>query len=356
MSGLGWLDAWAMTRPCPVLLVSSDEELHQIVVAAANAVDCPFDVLTSDQPVEPTQLLRARLVILGLDALDRWTPVRGAAEVVLAGCVQDDLLRPKLAQTGADRALSLPAGRGWLLERLRSLEVSARQATPVVGVVGAVGGAGASTLAALLAQRLTDEGAPVLLLDLDPGAGGLGHLVTERLIHRFDDAATIRAGGRGPAIVSGHEGDPPAPGALTAEAAALLDSWSRSAGSPGLLDLPRMAGELHPAWGLADRAVVVLPNRLRAVQAAAGLVGTLAPFVPVEAVVRAERGGLWLGDVEDVLGLPVLRWPDDRRVRAAGDDGEVLRLARSGLARRLDPLLGFLTSRSASRHGPGALR
>ncbi|MBC7292320.1 MAG: pilus assembly protein FlpE, partial [Actinotalea sp.] len=47
----------------------------------------------------------------------------------------------------------------------------------MVAVVGAAGGVGASTLAALLARRRAIAGDRVLLVDLDPGGGGLDVLL-----------------------------------------------------------------------------------------------------------------------------------------------------------------------------------
>ena len=63
-----------------------------------------------------------------------------------------------------------------------------------VTVVGAAGGVGASTLAALLARRRAADGARVVLVDLDPGRGGIEVLlgIEAQAGARWSDLAQVR--------------------------------------------------------------------------------------------------------------------------------------------------------------------
>ncbi|WP_336921408.1 septum site-determining protein Ssd [Aquipuribacter sp. SD81] len=75
---------------------------------------------------------------------------------------------------GAEHVAVLPTARAWLLQRLQR---AARPRARCVAVVGARGGAGASSTAVALATEAVRAGRAdpprVLLLDADPGGGGL---------------------------------------------------------------------------------------------------------------------------------------------------------------------------------------
>lgn len=167
----------------------------------------------------------------------------------------------------------------------------ARRAT-VVAVVGTAGGVGASTLAALVARRLSRSTATVLV-DLDPGAAGIDVLLG---LEDADGARWPDLGAAG--------GD-----VRGADVVALLPRW----GACGVLSADRTRPEpvdpgvrvdvLHALAGAVGAIVLDL--------ARAAVVEGDAPLAACDAVALAARPGL-----RDVAGALALR----PRLDAAGTD------------------------------------
>ncbi|EYR61963.1 septum formation initiator, partial [Actinotalea ferrariae CF5-4] len=226
-----------------------------------------------------------------------------------------------------------------------------------MAVVGAAGGVGASTLACLLARRRAAAGDRVVLVDLDPGGGGLDVLLgVEQLPGaRWSDlrhtGSGVGAGSllaalphwRGVAVVSGDgqraTGDAvpgPDPGAVLA----VLDAVT-GAGGLVVVDASARAVGALPAWGVAARrtdvSVLVTAQDVLGVAAALGarplLGGDTGALVlrtrraPVVAPLEAARA----------VGLRhVATLPADRSVGPSTDRG-------------LGPVPGRALSRAVSR-------
>jgi hypothetical protein len=103
---------------------------------------------------------------------------------------------------------------------------------------------------------------------------------------------------------------------------------ARAVGRAVVVDLPRSSAIGGPATAAvladADRAVLVVPARLRAATAARLLVEEPGSgWSTAQLVVRQVAGGLSRDEVADVVGRPVLgELPHDRSAVARGERGE----------------------------------
>lgn len=214
-----------------------------------------------------------------------------------------------------------------------------------VVVVGAAGGVGASTLAALLAVRWAADPRQVVLVDLDPAAGGLEVLLGLEAVDgaRWPDLAGVR----GPVGAAELTGVLPRWGRVEVlgcdRRAAPLDLAAVEAVCAGLADSGRTVVVDLPARGLGGgvleavgpllavgTSVVVTGQDLPGVAAAAVACATLQtpqalPAVPAgPRLVLRRRAGARVapGQVAATLGLPLLGLlPTDRRVAGAVDRG-----------------------------------
>lgn len=260
----------------------------------------------------------------------------------------------------------------------------------VVAVVGAAGGVGSSTLACLLARRRAAAGERVVLVDLDPGGGGLDVLLGVEQVPgaRWSD---LRHTGSG------------------VEAAPLLDAlphWrgvavvaqdgrGRGAGGQGGGPVPDVVGAVLDAVTIGG-GVVVLDASARTATAGAGLddvwaaaasrtdasvlvtaqdVVGVAAALAVRSTLGGERGGLVLRsrrapvvapvEASQALGLRhVATVPADRSVGPSTDRGlgpvpgralsRAVARVDAACARSAERPRGRAAGRRAGRAGGGA--
>jgi secretion/DNA translocation related CpaE-like protein len=204
----------------------------------------------------------------------------------------------------------------------------------VVG--GSCGGAGASTVAAALAVAAAPG---VLLVDGDPGGGGLDLLLGAERLEGLRWPALVGLRGRvaGEALLAALPGsggvcvlsasrDDPTP--VPPEAVSAVVEAARAEGSRVVVDLARTA-DPAAAEGLlaeADLAVLLVPARLRSASAARLMIGTggaPGPWAAAAVVARAVAGGLSRDEVADVVGRPVAaELAHDRSAAPRGERGE----------------------------------
>jgi secretion/DNA translocation related CpaE-like protein len=289
----------------------------------------------------------APLVVVGDDVADRCggLPRRPGVALAVHGRAGEGTWRRAVA-VGAEHVVELPEAAEWLVARVSAC--SGRAGGAVVAVVGACGGAGASALAVALGLVAARPDRPTVLVDGDPWGGGLDLAVGLEGVPgvRWSDVAGARgpvsaevlAAGlpvaRGLAVLSwGRVG----PTEVTPEVWAAVLLAARQAYELVVVDLPRNADVL----GQVDEVLLVVPDRVRAVAAAARVVERCGQVeVPVRLVRRgrARRHGVGLAEA---LGLPVAggltddrqwgRCQEQGRPRAGGP---VLALAAALLATR----------------------
>ncbi|WP_163756830.1 septum site-determining protein Ssd [Mycobacterium botniense] len=219
---------------------------------------------------------------------------------------------------GAQQVLRLPAQEHALVREFSEAAESGRDTHKrgqVVAVVGGCGGAGASWFAAALARAATN----VLLVDLDPWAGGIDLLVGAETVPglRWPDLAL--QGGRlnwaavrealpryrGVSMLSGtRRGYELEPGPVDA----VVDAGRRG-GATVICDLPRrLTAATHTALDSADLLVIVSPCDVRACAATATVAAVFSAINPaVGLVVRGPSpGGLRAAEIADIAGVPLL--------------------------------------------------
>lgn len=252
---------------------------------------------------------------------------------------------------GAEDVLD-PADRGRVLAILTAAVDGGGDAC-VLAVVGGVGGAGASCFASALALEAGRHGLRVLLVDGDPIGGGLDVLLG---IEAAEGLRWPEVGPQGRALTARSladalpctgnvwvlsAGTPPATSGLSP--AGLL-SAARRGFDVVVCDVDRHIDELgSELLAQALLTVVVVPEDVRSLGAAAGLVQRLRTHSSSLAVVTARRRpGLSRDVVEGALGLPVVsRVRVDRRLPEALDHGAGP--GTSGALRRaVRPLLALI--------------
>ena len=342
--------------PGPVVLVlTADPVLARHLLSVVAAVG-----LAPDQPPGDDELRRswrsATAVLVGRDRAGQVSALAlpARAEVYVVG--RDDDRAETYAWSTRLRAAvaTLPTGTADLAAALSVLAAEAGLGA-VVALVGGAGGVGTSTLAAALALAGARDGLRTLLLDADPGGGGIDILLGAERVpgwrwSRFEAA-------------SGHLGDmagqlPHCDGvdvlavdrtarpdlALRPEqVAAVLGSAARS-NDLTVVDLPR---HLDPArdevLSRATRVLLLARADVRGVAAADHTARSLAPRCrALEVVVRTGPGRVLAPAlVADALDLPLAGTvPEDPGVRSAAERGDPPgRSARSPLGRLCDRLL-----------------
>lgn len=237
---------------------------------------------------------------------------------------------------GADAVLVLPRDEDTLAGVLADRADGPRAEAPLLAFVGGCGGAGASSLAAAVAaDAAAGHDGGVLLVDGDPLGGGVDLLLGDEDVPglRWGDLATTHGRLSGAAL----RRSLPRSGGLT------MLSWERGGGDGAptevvravlaaarrahdlvVVDLPR---HLEPPVGdvvtRASATVVVVPDDVRSVGAATGVVRRLADWTSVLRVaVRQRRGGLPASLVAETLAIPLVATvPDDVRFRRAIEEG-----------------------------------
>lgn len=351
-----------MTDPSPVLLVTADAALTEDVRRLASAVGVAVDVHPDGEAVGPAWSA-ARAILLGADAAAVGAPSRRPGVVLVARDGSDAVWRLAV-EAGAEAVARLPDDQAWLVERLACAVDGPATSGRVVGVVGGRGGAGASTLAAGLAAAASWAGLSTLLVDGDPGGGGLDLLLGLEAEPglRWVDLRDVRGVLRAAVL---HDGLPVADGVRllshgrgdlgpvpVAALEAVLDAGRRGhdvvVTDLQRTDDPATTGALRRL----DACVLVVPAEVRASAAAAVLAPHLRRHVAdVRLVVRGPAPtGLAAEVVADTVGLPLAAvWPDDPRLAVDGDHGRAPgRRPGSSLARLARRLLAELAEADAA--------
>ncbi|MFL6088994.1 MAG: septum site-determining protein Ssd [Aeromicrobium sp.] len=345
------LDGRGLAAP---LICTADDDLLDVLLDWCSALGSTPEVVR-DAGMARQAWSSASLVLVGDDVaadLARSRPARRPAVFVVA---RSGSARPwdLAVALGAEDVLD-PAERDPVLQTLTAAVDGGGDAC-VVAVVGAVGGAGASCLAAALAVEAGRRGLRVLLLDGDPLGGGLDVLLG------IESADGLRWSDVGPHA-----------GALTArtltEALPRMGNvWVLAAGRGPMRDEPRVDGILRAARrgfdlvvGDVNRqvggvgsdvlaesvlTVVVVPEDVRSVAAAARVIDRLRPGSSSLAVVTARRpAGLSREAVSASLGVPVIsRIGRDRRLPESIDHGAGLG-GSAALRRAVRPLLDLVAA------------
>jgi secretion/DNA translocation related CpaE-like protein len=308
------------------LLVTSDQGIADAVLAVA--AEAGVDVtLAPDLGSAGSAWSSAPLVLIDPTQVQSIGGLLSRRSViVVTRALSDAAAWRQLVAVGAERIVELPDGAPWLYERLgRSLEAEPEAGLTVV--TGAAGGVGTSTLAAALAQHATGHEPAGVLVDLDPGGGGIDLMLGGEGAPgaRWDELAGI--GGRvddrillqalpvtdGLAMLSWPSGGEIAPDAVAV--GHVLDALVRSRAQVVVDGGRGFDPRFQVAMARADRLVVLIPLRVRAVTSARRLLQRIPQHVPPLLIAREPApGGLTADDLADALGTPVIATlPEDRR-------------------------------------------
>ncbi|MBG6189420.1 secretion/DNA translocation related CpaE-like protein [Arthrobacter sp. CAN_A212] len=253
----------------------------------------------------------------------------------------------------ASQVALLPAAAPWLAGRFAALRTRG-PAGHLLGVLGSTGGAGASSLSCWLSLAAARSGRSTLLLDGDPGGGGL-------------DLAL--GAGRGPRVrwedlgeVSGTLNPDQLVGALPTVSGVSVLSMSgagaaesdilASPAAPSVVDAVRTAFTLTvvdlpsgwPAGGpllqVCDAVVLLVPGRARSIAAARSLAHQ-TQHLPGSVVARGPLvSGLDPHRVAELTGLPLGGYlPQLRGVHTAEHQGRLLEFGSQRSLRRLTSAL-----------------
>jgi secretion/DNA translocation related CpaE-like protein len=317
------------------LVVSADDDLLDDVLRVLAAARSEPELATGGALLSRAHRT-APLVLIGADVLAgpavRALPRRPGVLVV----ARDELPADAWAiavELGAERVVVLPQDETWLLARAsKAVRVPVEQGGLVV-VSGSCGGAGASTLAVALSLTAAAECGGALLVDADPGGGGLDLLLGAEHVEgvRWPELAGLRGRVSGEAllaavpevdglhVLSAARGSAsPAP----EEALAAVVAAVRAEGRSVVVDLPRGSSAAGTLLAEADLVALVVPARLRAACAARLLVEGSAEWSAAGLVLRRAPGGLGSREVGDLVGRPIAaELPDDRSAAGRADRG-----------------------------------
>lgn len=317
-----------MTQTC--LLITDDDQSYDLISAAAAALDVVLVPLSARDPIA-AHWAKADRILLGADAAATVAglglPERGGVSVLVTEQRQDEGVR----WSGALRAplVQIPDVGGQLAQAL-GVHGSGARSVPLV-VVGASGGLGASTLAAGLACSASQQGR-ALLLDLDPGGGGLDLVlgVEGQPGWRWPDL--VEASGdfsltaeqlpswSGVSVISTSRGDSPQEPTLAGVSSIMRAA--RRGFDEVVVDCRRE--DIDAIAMLNGRTVVVVGGHVRGLAAARGLLASLAEAgIGVQLVLRrGMKSGVGLDAAERALGQPLLaEVPTDRRLAFLAEQG-----------------------------------
>lgn len=302
------------TRP---VLATADPHLRADVERLAAAAGTSPRVVA-----DPVALLHswptAPMVVLGADLLAGLRAHRPERRpdvaVVCAGEATERVFREAL-EVGASTVVELPAGAEALGMLLGELADLGDDPTPgrVVGVLAGAGGAGATTLAAALGQVAAEDG-PCLVVDADPCGPGLDRVLGLDEVEGIGWATLAPSHGRLSArdlrcavprrddlgvLAFRSSGAAPDP-ALVREVLAAARRGHRHV----VVDLPRHLPDAGGWTSRCDLVVVVVPDSVAGVAAAARTCATLPDGGRVGLVLRGRR--LDPRAVAEATGHPVL--------------------------------------------------
>ena len=339
-----------MGRP---LLVSDDPALIDDVLRLAAAANVELHLSTEPESARG-HWSRAPLVLVGVDAAGRMAGLRPERrrDVVLVGRQMGEADWQRAVTLGAEHVACLPDSERWLIDRIADSGEGPLRHGFVVGVVSSGGGAGASSLAVTLAGLVARD-SRVLLVDLDPLAGGVDVLLglegapgtrwadlsdtrgrlspqtLEQALPTWSGVSVLSWGREGSSHVT--------PDAL----ASVLDAGERAFDLVAL-DLPRTLDDTTDlALSRTQRTVLVTAASVRGVAAAARIGSSLRErAASLGVVVRRQPRGVSTQAVAEVLVDPILgEVPHSSSLARRCDAGEgpSLRDAHARAVRRLLP-------------------
>lgn len=243
----------------------------------------------------------------------------------------------------------LPAAAPWLAGRFAALRTQG-PAGHLLGVLGSAGGAGSSSLSCWLALAAARSGRSTVLLDGDPGGGGLDLALGtgRRAGVRWEDLGEVsgtlnpdqlvgalpRVSGFSVLSMSGAgvaESD-----ILESPAAPSVVDAVRTAFTLTVVDLPSGWAARGPLLQVCDTVVLLVPGRARSIAAARSLAHQTG-HLPVSVVARGPLvSGLDPHRVAELTGLPLAGYlPQLRGVLTAEHQGRLLELGSQRVLRRL---------------------
>lgn len=339
-----------MDRP---LLVSDDGALIDDVLRLAAAANVELHLATEPESARG-HWSRAPLVLVGTDIAGRMAGLRPdrRRDVILVGRHMGDTDWQRAVTLGAEHVACLPDSERWLIDRIADSGEGPLRHGLVLGIVSSGGGAGASSLAVTLAG-LAAQDSRVLLVDLDPLAGGVDVLLGREAATgaRWTDLADTR--GRlspqtleqalptwsGVTVLSwGRDG---APQVTPDVVASVLDAGER-AFDVVVLDLPRSIDDVTDlALSRAQLTVLVTAACVRGVSAAARIGAVLRErSSSLGVVVRRQPRGVSTEAVASVLADPILGevpFSSSLARRCDAGQGPSLRDGHARAVRRLLP-------------------
>ena len=337
----------------PVLL----DDLRRLCVGAGVEPD-----LASSLGGCRRQWAAASIVVVGHDLVDeasRAGLLRRGEVVVATFSGGVDLPWRASLELGAEHVVSLPAGEQFLLDRLARGARAHGSRAKVVGVLGGSGGAGASVLASGLAISAGRLGHEVVLIDADPGSGGLDLVLgaEDEVGARWCDLEAV-TGLLAPdalraALPSAHgiallSVDRVSPDPLPAAALPAVIDSAVGAYDLVVLDLPRTRSDLLDLLvPRCDVVLLVVTADVRGASAALRPAADLRPRTTARLVVRqVPHAGLAADEIGSWLDLEVAaELSHDRGLAAALDRGDPPGLrTRSRLARTCHDLLVSVVS------------
>ncbi len=307
--------------PRPLVVTENPPLLDDVLRLAAVAGVEPE--VASSPAAARSRWRAAPVVVVGADCAARCValvPARRPGVLLVARAPADRATFAAGIGLGAAEVVELPAGEQRMVELLAGAR--AEPAGPpgaLVCVLSGRGGAGGSVLSAALATVAARSGRSALLIDADPLGGGVDLLLGGEAVGglRWPDLA----GCTGPVspstlrdalprvhgvwvLAAGRTGPVGLPEAAVH---AVLDAGRRFADLV-VVDLSRSVDAVAEAvLADADRALLVVPDEVRAVAAAARIAEWAGQHVVgLEVVVRRVRPrGLAAVEVADALGLPL---------------------------------------------------
>jgi secretion/DNA translocation related CpaE-like protein len=349
------------------LVVTEDLRLLDDLLRLAAVAGIEPEVAGSPSAARPRWRV-APMVVVGADCAARCAalgPARRPGVLLVAGGPAERATFAAGIRLGVAEVVELPAGEQRLVELLAGARSEpAGPPGAVVCVLSGRGGAGASVLSTALATVAARSGRSPLLVDADPLGGGVDLLLGGEAVGglRWPDLAacaspvspsTLREalpfvhGVR--VLAAGRTGPVELP---LAAARAVLAAGRRFADLV-VVDVSRSVGEVAGAvLADADRALLVVPDEVRAVAAAARMAEWAGQHVvELDLVVRRIRPrGLAAAEVATALALPLvgeLR-PEPGLVGALERGEPPGRRARGPLAELCGRLLAGMGERRAA--------
>ncbi len=329
-------------------LITQDPDITSELLRLAAAAGIELEVL-ADAASGRGAWGAAPLILIGADlagSLAALHVARRPGVVVVSAphrldALPDSALWRDAVAVGAEQVVQLPDADGWLIKRLGETADGPSRGGTITAVTSATGGSGASTLAAGLALASQESSGRALLIDGDSGGGGIDLLLGSEEVQgiRWPDLA--QAEGRVSAVTLDYA--LPHAGGLAvlshgrmlaqpisqAALSAVIDSGVRGYHQI-VIDAPRSTWESAPEMlERADRVLLVVPARVRAIAAAAQAAPWLRGVNPaLTVIVRSVPKGVAIRDVERALAAhDLLTLPDHPALATRADRGEPLLIA-----------------------------